>query len=68
MFELVIVTKRGGRYHANVRDWHEANAQLARFQQMYFRNHPNDALLDAAVLNHRGDRVARFNGRQLEMF
>ena len=68
MFELVISTKRGGRYHANVRDWQEANAELARFQQVYFRNHPNDSVLDAAVLNRAGTRIARYNGRQLEIF
>lgn len=68
MFELVVSTKRGGRYHANVRDWREASAELARFQQIYFRNHPGDGLLDAAVLNRAGTRVARYNGRGLEMF
>ena len=68
MYELVISTKRGGRYHAGVRDWREASAELARFQQIYFRNHSNDSILDAAVLNHAGDIVARYNGRQLEMF
>ncbi len=68
MYELVISTKRGGRYHASVRDWREANAELARFQQIYFRNHPNDAISDASVLSHAGDRVSRFNGRQLEIF
>lgn len=68
MYELVISTRRGGRYHAGVRDWREANAELARFQQIYFRNHPNDEIADAAVLGHTGERVARYNGRQLEMF
>lgn len=68
MYELVITTKRGARYHANVRDWREANSELARFQQIYFRNHPNDSISDASVLSHTGDRVARYNGRGLEMF
>lgn len=68
MFELVISTRRGARYHANVRDWREANAELARFQQIYFRNHPNDGIADAAVLGRLGERVSRYNGRQLEIF
>ena len=68
MYELVISTKKGGRYHANVRDWREASAELVRFQQVYSKNHPNDEIASASVLNHVGDRVSRFNGRQLEMF
>lgn len=68
MYELVISTRKGARYHANVRDWREANSELARFQQIYFRNHPNDSVVDASVLSCSGNRVARFNGRQLEMF
>lgn len=68
MYKLVISTKKGSRYHANVRDWREASAELARFQRIYFRNHPNDSVSDASVLSHTGERVSRFNGRQLEMF
>lgn len=68
MFELVISTRKGARYHAGVRNWQEANAELARFRQTYFRNHPNDEISDVAVLNRVGDMVSRYNGRQLEIF
>ena len=68
MYELVISTRNGVRHSVAVRDWREANAELMRFQQDYSRNHPNDEIWDASVLNRLGDRVARYNQGQIEYF
>ena len=68
MFELVITTWQGVRHSVGVRDWREANAELARFERDYFRNHPDDRLSDASVLDNVGNRVSRYNGSQLEIF
>ena len=68
MFELVISTRNGNRHSVAVRDYREANAELARFKNDYFRSHPNDEIIDASVLNSVGDRVSRFFGGQLEVF
>lgn len=68
MFELVILMKSGTRHSVAVRDWQEANAELSRFQQGYSKNHPNDEIIDANVLNEVGDRVSRYGHGQLEVF
>ena len=68
MFELVILTRRGRRHSVAVRDWREANAELARFAREYSRNHPNDEVIDAGVLDRAGNRVARYSRGRLEMF
>lgn len=63
MFELVISTRNGKRYSVAVRDWREANAELSRFQRS-----SNDEIIDASVLNQRGERVSRYNRGRLEIF
>ncbi len=68
MFELVISTRNGKRHSVAVRDWREANAELARFMRDYSRNHTNDEIIDASVLNRLGDRVSRYSRGRLEMF
>lgn len=68
MFELVISTTQGKRYSVGVRDWREANAELARFERSYLSTHPNDRISDASVLNRIGERVSRYRGHQLEVF
>lgn len=68
MFELIITTRMGATNHVTVRDWREANFELARFERDYISRHPNDEILDACVLNEVGDRVSRYDRGQLEVF
>ncbi|MBP5675017.1 hypothetical protein J6W91_01660 [Candidatus Saccharibacteria bacterium] len=63
MYELVISLKNGKRYSVGVRDYHEANAELARFMSQ-----SNDEILDASVLDGFGNRVSRYDHGQLELF
>ena len=64
---LVISTRQGMRYEAEVRDSHDAEREIGRFQRAYLVNHPNDRIMDASVLA-RGSILARFHNGRLENF
>ncbi len=60
---LVISTRQGMTYEAEVRDFHDANREIDHFGREYLSNHPNDKIVDASVVAG-GSIIARyFNGR-----
>ena len=68
MYELIITTRMGITNHVGVRDWREASSELARFERDYFRNHPNDGIMNACVLDSAGNIVSRYYRGGLEAF
>ena len=68
MYELVISTRNGQRYHATVRDAREADHELTRFENTYLPNHPSDEIWDASVLDRAGNRISRYTMGGFESF
>lgn len=64
---LVISTWQGATHEAEVRDFHDANREIDRFNRQYLANHPNDRIVDASVVAH-GNIIARYNNGRLEDF
>ena len=67
MARLIISTRQGQTYEAEVRDIHDANRELGIFSREYLNRCPSDSIVDASVIEH-GCIVSRFNGRNLEDF
>lgn len=60
---LIISTRQGATHEVEVRNFHDANREIDRFNRQYLANHPNDAIVDMSVVSH-GNIIARyFNGR-----
>lgn len=67
MARLIISTRRGQTYEAEVRDIHDANREMGIFAREYLNKCPGDSIIDASVIEF-GSIISRFNGRQLEDF
>lgn len=64
---LIISTRQGATHEAEVRDIHDAEREIARFERTYLVNHPNDRIIDASVETHLGI-IARWRNGRLEDF
>lgn len=67
MAVLVISTYHGATHEAEVRDFHDAEREIDRFNRQYLANHPNDRIVDASVVVC-GNIIARYNNGKLEDF
>ena len=67
MAVLVISTSMGTTHEAEVRDVHDAEQEIRRFERVYLASHPNDKIIDASVVG-RGGVIARWRGGRLEDF
>ena len=64
---LVITTRQGMRYEAEVRDFHDANHEINHFEREYLLNHPSDRITDASIIDH-GNIISRFRNGAIEDF
>ena len=64
---LVISTRQGATHEVEVRDFHDAEREMNRFNREYLANHPNDRIIDASVVAH-GNVIARYHNGRLEDF
>ena len=67
MATLVISTNQGINHEAEVRDYREANHEMARFNRLYLANHPNDTIINAVVIA-RGNIISRYHNGSFEAF
>lgn len=64
---LVISTNQGINHEAEVRDYREANHEMARFNRLYLADHPNDTIINAVVIA-RGSIISRYRNGSFEAF
>ncbi len=67
MARLIISTRQGITYEAEVRDIHDAEREMRYFNGAYLSNHPNDVIVDASVIAG-GSVISRLRGGSLEGF
>ncbi len=68
MARLIITTRNGVTSESEVRDYREAESEIARFERVYLAQHPRDAISDISVIDHTGSLIARSHNGRLEMF
>ena len=67
MARLIISTRQGVTYEAEVRDFHDAEREMRYFERQYLSNHFNDSIVDASVIAG-GSIISRFRGGSFEPF
>lgn len=67
MARLIITTRQGITYEAEVRDFHDADREMRYFEREYLANHFGDQIVDASVIAG-GSVISRFHGGRSEDF
>ena len=64
---MIISTRQGNTYEAEVCDYRDANREIDHFRREYLLDNPGDIIIDISVVDH-GNVIARYRNGGVEEF